>query len=228
MLILGVDSSSKTASAAVFDGAENKILSEINSGGHIPHSENLLPMAECALRLAGVSVNDIDLFAAAEGPGSFTGIRIGISTIKGLAFGGGNNCIGVSSLLALAYSFAGFESPAERLLILPVIDARRKQVYSAVFESGPEYIKPERVITTEEFERELNCFYSDRTIIFMGDAADLCFNEIKFPGKLKTPEILKRPSAGALCAAAAEKYKKSGAVSAEKLNPAYLIINRYP
>ena len=110
MLILGVDSSAKTASAAVFDYENNKILSEINSSGNISHSENLLPMIDYALKVAGVSVGDINLFAAACGPGSFTGIRICAATVKGLAFGGGCNCIAVSSLQVLAYNFDSLEN----------------------------------------------------------------------------------------------------------------------
>ena len=220
MLILGIDSSAKTASAAVFDCEDNKILSEINSGGSVSHSENLLPMIDYALKTAGVCVSDINLFAAANGPGSFTGIRIGVATIKGLAFGG-SDCIGVSSLQVLAYNF--YPAVCSDILILPVIDARRKQVYNAVFDYNLEYIKPERIITIDELERELNINYAGKKIIFTGDGADLCYSEIIFPGKLNIPEMLKRVSAGALCKAALREYKKSGAVNAEKLSPAYLI-----
>jgi len=228
MLILGIDSSSKTASVAVFcDGADKKgkILSDINSGGNISHSENLLPMIDYALKSAGVSASDIDLFAVANGPGSFTGIRIGVATVKGLAFGSGNNCIGVSSLQALAYNFAADAqcAPLHDVMILPVIDARRRQVYNAVFDNNLEYIKSERVITVDDLECELNLNYADKRVVFTGDGAGLCYDEIKFPGKLEIPEILKRPSAGALCAAALHGYKKSGAINADKLAPAYLI-----
>ena len=232
MLILGVDSSSKTASAAVSD--DGKFLSEINSGGTVSHSENLLPMIDYALKTAGVCVRDINLFAVANGPGSFTGIRIGVATIKGLAFGGNNNCIGVSSLQALAYNFADLRSPLSLrdipprkyakgalggAIILPVIDARRRQVYNAIFDDKLEYIEGERIITVDELADELNLKYADKQIVFTGDGANLCYEHIKFPGKLKVPEILSRPSAGALCKAALCEYNKRGAVSAARLAP---------
>ena len=225
MLILGIDSSSKTASAAVFDGAANKVLSEVNSGGNISHSENLLPMIDYALKTAGISVGDIDLFAVVNGPGSFTGIRIGVATVKGLAFGGTGNCLAVSSLHALAYNFAGLDNLKD-VLILPVIDARRRQVYNAVFAADLEYITRDRIITIDELEEELNnnAQYAGKTVMFTGDGAEMCRGEIKTGGvKIKTPAILQRPSAGSLCAAALREYKQNGAVGADKLVPAYLI-----
>lgn len=220
MLILGIDSSSKIASAAVFDSENNKILSEVNSGSSLSHSENLLPMIDYALKTAGACAGDINLFAVANGPGSFTGIRIGVATVKGLAFGGSDNCIGVSSLQALAYNFTG---STQDILILPVIDARRRQVYNAVFTADLEYITRERTITVDELECELNLEYAGKSVIFTGDGAELCYNEIKFAGKIKAPDILTRPSAGALCAAALREYKQNGAIGANKLAPAYLI-----
>lgn len=223
MLILGIDSSSKTASAAVFDCEKNKILSEVNSGGNIPHSENLLPMIDYALKSAGVCIGNINLFAVSNGPGSFTGIRIGVATIKGLAFGGENNCIAISSLQALAYNFNGTEEDLKDLLILPVIDARRKQVYNAIFAHNLEYIKSERIITVDELEYELNSDYAGKKIIFTGDGADMCYAEIHFKNKIKVPDMLQRPSAGALCTAALHEYKKNGAINANQLVPAYLI-----
>jgi tRNA threonylcarbamoyladenosine biosynthesis protein TsaB len=220
MLMLGIDSSSKMASAAVFDCENNKILSEIHSGGNLSHSENLLPMIDYAFKSAGVCVGDINLFAVSNGPGSFTGIRIGVATIKGLAFGCEDNCIAVSSLQALAYNFAGLEN---NLLILPVIDARRRQVYNAIFGTDLEYIRTERIIPVDELAHELNLNLTGRKIVFTGDGADLCYDEIDFYGKIKIPDILKRPSAAALCAAALHEYKKNGAISANHLAPAYLI-----
>jgi tRNA threonylcarbamoyladenosine biosynthesis protein TsaB len=177
-------------------------------------------MIDYALKTAGVGVGDINLFASANGPGSFTGIRIGVATIKGLAFGGGNNCVSISSLRALAYNFMGFSEDA---LIFPVIDARRRQVYNAAFNHNSEYIIRDRIITLDELERELNLRYADRSVIFAGDGADMCYDGIKFGNKIKPPEALKIPSAVSLCAAALREYKKNGAVGASKLAPAYLI-----
>jgi tRNA threonylcarbamoyladenosine biosynthesis protein TsaB len=163
-------------------------------------------------------LNDINLFAVSHGPGSFTGIRIGISTIKGLAFGSDvNNCIGISSLLTLAYNFYDFKSD---ILILPAIDARRKQVYNAVFDNF-KYIKNDRIITVSELETELNSEFSGRKIIFVGDGADMYYNEINFDGKIQIPEILKKPSATSLCRAAF--VVQSEAIHPRILAPSYLI-----
>ena len=230
MLILGIDSSSKSASAAVLDSANGKLLSEINSGGTLSHSENLMPMIDYALKTAGISVNDIDLFAVASGPGSFTGIRIAVATIKGLAFGENSsaNCVSVSSLYALAHNFVGFDLGVDLndALICPVIDARRRQVYNALFtlKSGePHYITADRLVTLDELAIELEQ-YTDKAIIFTGDAADICYNELKFDGrKIKAPDILKRSSGYAICVAALREYNKNGAINANALAPAYLI-----
>jgi len=222
MFILGIDTSTKTASVSVvnFENETAKILAEITSNGNISHSENLMPMIDYTLKCAGVSLSDIDLFAASRGPGSFTGIRIGVATIKGLAFGSEiNNCMGISSLYALAYNFYG---SASDILILPVIDARRKQVYNAIFDDF-KYIKNDRIITVSELETELNAEFPGRKIIFTGDGADMCYNEINFSGKIQIPEILKKPSAAALCRAAFDEYKKNGAVHPRTLAPSYLI-----
>ena len=218
--MMGVDTTTKTASAAVMDFDSCKILAQIWSRGQISHSENLMPMIDYAIKCAGVEIIDIGLFAVAHGPGSFTGIRIGIATIKGLAFGAeADNCIGISSLCALAHNFYGIDSG---ILILPTIDARRKQVYNAVFDNLA-YVKSDRIITVGELESELNLEFADRKIAFVGDGAAMCYDEIDFGGKVQIPDMLKNPCAASLCLAAREKYKKGGATHPRALAPAYLI-----
>jgi tRNA threonylcarbamoyladenosine biosynthesis protein TsaB len=107
-------------------------------------------------------------------------------------------------------------------LIFPTIDARRKQVYNAVFDNF-KYIKNDRIITVSELEAELNAEYSGRKIIFVGDGADMCYNEINFDGKIQVPEILKKPSAVSVCRAAVAVYNESGAIHPRILAPSYLI-----
>jgi tRNA threonylcarbamoyladenosine biosynthesis protein TsaB len=219
MLILGIETASKIASAAVMETESDKILAETKSHSKISHIENLMPMIDSTLKYAGILPEEINLFAAAGGPGSFTGIRIAVSTTKGLAFGSNTeNCAGVSSLLALAYNFYGYESG---LLVLPVIDARRKQVYNAVFENL-EYIKGDRIITLSELEAELNAEFPGRKVAFVGDGAEMC-EEIEFGGIIRMPDVLKQPSAASLCRAAYAQFKKEGAVHPRALAPAYLI-----
>lgn len=236
MLILGIDTTTKMASAAVvsIDEVKTQVLCETQSYGSISHSENLMPMIDYTLKTAGVLLSEIDLFAVSHGPGSFTGIRISIATVKGLAFliddidethKNFNNCVGISSLYSLAYNFRGLYSDySDKLIILPVIDARRKQVYNAIFElTGIYYIEPERITTIRELEDELNLRFKGYKVIFAGDGADMCHNEINFDGKINVPEILKKPSASSLCRIAYEKYKEGETVHPRVLAPSYLI-----
>ena len=99
--------------------------------GLLTHSETLLPMIENMLEKCALTLADIDRFAVCEGPGSFTGVRIGVSLIKGMAFGQGKPCVGVSTLHALAKNLDGLDG-----YVVPVMDARRSQVYTAIFKDG--------------------------------------------------------------------------------------------
>ena len=126
MLILALDSTAIVASVALC--RDDKPIASFTVKNGNTHSETLLPMVESVLRSAGVTVADIDLFACSVGPGSFTGVRIGTATIKGLAFGQNKNCLGVSTLEALAQNLIPFDG-----VICPVMNARRGQVYNALF-----------------------------------------------------------------------------------------------
>lgn len=239
ILILGIDTAAKISCVAlVYADVENlkcdvTTLAEIHSGGNIPHSENLCPMVDYVLKTAGVSLSEINLFAVSAGPGSFTGIRIGISTAKGLAYGSDCNCISVSSLQALAYNFRGWNiSDDEKIFIIPAIDARRKQVYNAVFclsDGGViEYIKSDRIITIAELQDELNCDerFAGSKIIFTGDGADMCYEEIELEkiAKKRVGDILLRPNGSSVCAAAASEIIRGvKAVHPKMLSPSYLI-----
>ena len=127
MLILSLDSTAKEASAALF--RDGRLLGEISLNSGYTHSESLLPSLEFLLSSAKLTPNDVDVFAAAVGPGSFTGVRIGAATVKGLAFGRGACCVGTSTLEALATNVREL-----RGIAVPVMDARRGQVYTAVFD----------------------------------------------------------------------------------------------
>ena len=126
MLTLAFESSARPASAAlVRDGA---LISQYTQCSGLTHSRTLLPMAEDLLKNAETSMNDIDVFAVAHGPGSFTGIRIGVSAVKGLAWALEKKCVGVSTLEAMAWN-----GLAAGGITCPVMDARRGQVYNALF-----------------------------------------------------------------------------------------------
>ena len=128
MKILAVDSSALVASVALAeDGA---LLGEYTINNKNTHSETLLPMIESLLGFFSLSASDVDLFAVSSGPGSFTGVRIGAATVKGLAFAMNRACVGVSTLEALAYNMIAYKG-----LVCAVMNARRAQVYTALFRS---------------------------------------------------------------------------------------------
>ena len=128
MLVLGIDSSASASSVCLLE--DNSPLSVFSLFSNSEHSVSLLPMIEDTLKRSGKTIEDVDLISAVAGPGSFTGIRIGISVVKGLAFAAGIPCVGVSSLEANAYTL--FETEG---YICPMLDARRNTVYTALFKS---------------------------------------------------------------------------------------------
>lgn len=130
MNILGVESSSVSAGAAVL---KNGVLAaEIFTNNGLTHSQTLMPMISEAIAMAGLDISDIDLFAVSQGPGSYTGLRIGIGLVKGLAYGAGKKALGISSLRALAQNI-----PFASGLIAPIMDARAGQVYAAIYRQSP-------------------------------------------------------------------------------------------
>ncbi|MBE6542690.1 MAG: tRNA (adenosine(37)-N6)-threonylcarbamoyltransferase complex dimerization subunit type 1 TsaB [Ruminococcaceae bacterium] len=175
MKILALDTTAKTASVALADfsekNGETKIIAEytLETG---THSTTLLPMIESVLALTGNSVGTIDLYAVSAGPGSFTGIRIGVSTVKGLAFLKNTPCVGVSSLDALAYGCREHKG-----IIVPALDARRETVYSAIYISDGrgniEKIREDSQISFDELLLEaekLSAENSTLPLIMPGDA----------------------------------------------------------
>ena len=151
MLILAFESSAKAASVALVK--DGRLLGQSTQVSALTHSRTLLPMAEDLLRNCELQVADVDVFAVAQGPGSFTGIRIGVSTVKGLAWAADRPCVGVSTLEALAW-----HGLAAGGLVCPVMDARRAQVYNALFEireGRPHRLTEDRPIALEALAGEL-------------------------------------------------------------------------
>ena len=151
MLILALDSTAVVASVALCRDETPIASFHIKNGN--THSETLLPMVETVLKTAGFSVDDVDLFACSVGPGSFTGVRSGVATVKGLAFGKNKPCIGVSTLEALALNAVPFDG-----IICPVMNARRGQVYNALFRYENEALVrlcPDRALSALELNTEM-------------------------------------------------------------------------
>lgn len=168
-MLLSLDSSAVTASVALTDG-DRVIKSEfVNSG--LTHSETLLPMVK---RVMGDNeFSNLDAVAITAGPGSFTGVRIGVATVKGIAFAGNIPCYGVSTLEAIAYNFVD-----ENCIVCAVMDARRMQFYNAIFkvENGTvSRLTPDRAISIDDLRDELKQYDS---VIIAGDGAALCSQNI--------------------------------------------------
>ena len=169
MLILAFESTAKAASAALV--RDGKLVSQYSQCSGLTHSRTLLPMGEDMLKNAELTLGDVDLIAVAHGPGSFTGVRIGVSMVKGLAWAADKPCVGVSTLEAMAW-----HGLAAGGLICPVMDARRSQVYNALFriEDGrPVRLTEDRPIALTELAEEL-CAYKER-VFLVGDGAELSF-----------------------------------------------------
>jgi len=170
MNILAVESSAKAASAAYCrDGA---LVGQYFQNSGLTHSRTLLPMIRDLLKNLEITLEDVDVFAVSTGPGSFTGLRIGTATVKGLAWGTDKPVCGVSTLEAMAWQAAHLEG-----ILCPVMDARRNEVYNARFSARagrPERLCEDRAISLEELLEEAK---SDPIPYFLlGDGAELCYN----------------------------------------------------
>ena len=175
MLILALDSTAQVGSVALCHD-ETLIAEYTLNTGHT-HSETLLPMVESVLKIAGYTVDDVDLFVCTAGPGSFTGVRIGASTVKGIAFGKGKPCIGVSTLEALALNGIALDG-----ILCPSMNARRQQVYNALFDcSGASLSRlcEDRALAITELGDELAEKYPDRPVYLMGDGATLVYDALR-------------------------------------------------
>ena len=154
MKILALDSTAKVASVALCE--DEHLLGELTLNNGNTHSQTLLPMVEFLLDKFELSPSDVDLFAVAAGPGSFTGVRIGAATVKGLAFGKETPCAGVSTLESLAYNLCDYDG-----LICPVMNARRQQVYTALFRAKDgvlERLMPDSAIAITDLDQRLSVF----------------------------------------------------------------------
>ena len=167
MLILAFESSARPASAALV--RDGRLLAQSLQCSALTHSRTLLPMAEDLLKNTGVKLEELDAIAVAHGPGSFTGIRIGVSTVKGLCWGAEKPCVGVSTLEAMAW-----HGLAAGGVICPVMDARRAQVYNALFrieDDWPVRLCPDRAISLEALAEELRAL--GESVFLVGDGAEL-------------------------------------------------------
>lgn len=218
MLTLAFESSAISASAALCE--DGKLIGLIQQSSGLTHSRTLLPMAEDLLKNTEHEMKEIDCFAVACGPGSFTGIRIGVSTVKGLAWASGKPCIGVSTLASMAWN--GIASGG---IICAVMDARRSEVYNALFtvrNDRPVRICPDRAVSLEKLCDELS--KADGVPFLIGDGAELTasyFSDHQLPFRI-APENLRYQNAWGVAMEAAGK--KPG--SSQDLLPVYLRLSQ--
>jgi len=219
MKILALESSAKAASVAV--SGDGRLLAQYMQISGLTHSRTLLSMAKNILGDLELSMADIDAVAVANGPGSFTGIRIGVAAAKGLCWGADKPVIGVSTLEAMAYQLA--DRPD--CVVCPVMDARRAQIYNAAFvfiEERAVRLSPDRAIALAELAEEAR--EDGRTYFFVGDGAEMCYNFFlrkNLPAAI-APEPLRYQSAwGVLCAA-----RGLQPTPADRLTPNYLRLSQ--
>lgn len=220
LYILALDSSAVSASCCIVK-AEGENVEVVSSGFvnvGLTHSKTLLPLVEDTVKNSALELPRIDYIAITQGPGSFTGVRIGIATVKGIAFANNTPCVGVSTLDAIAKGCSGLKGT-----VCAVMDARRDQVYNAVFKNGKtiKRLTEDRAISIEELMQELSSVKGD--IWLAGDGAAVCYAKMKGDARVRiAPPALRYQNAVGAALAAIEKINKDQFVSQEKLLPTYL------
>ncbi len=212
MLLLGIDTSGKTASVAVC--TENSVLAQTTVYTKLTHSQVILPICKDVLKSAGLTLSDVDVIAAAAGPGSYTGLRIGIAAVKAMCFALDKPCIGISTLESLAYNVS-----LHKGIICAVIAARLDLVYCAVFRSDGRNVtrlSEDEILPIDELMKRLEAFNED--VVTVGDAAEKLAGE-RF---MTAPPHLKLQLASSLCAAGFTKEP----FSPDKLEAAYMEITK--
>lgn len=217
MRILALDSTAVVSTVAVCD--DERLISQFTVNNGNTHSETLLPMIEASLKVLHLTPNDIDLFACSAGPGSFTGVRIGVATIKGLAFDKQKPCAPVSSLDALAHNLLYADG-----IICPVMNARRAQLYNALFLcKGGKLTRlcDDRLISVYDLEDELRK-YADEKIYLCGDGYSIAKDAFTKVNTEDTPLSNRYQSAYGVALCALEAMERKLLTTDIELSPIYL------
>ena len=222
MLILAFETSAKAASVALLEG--DKLLSESYQNTGMTHSQTLMVMAEDMLKQCGKTAKDVDAVAVAEGPGSFTGVRIGVAAAKGFAWGREIPCYGVSTLEAMAQSLGIYDG-----YICPVMDARRSQVYNALFEADRgeiTRIREDRAISLDDLAEDVKKL--EKPVFLVGDGSILCYNTLleRVPSLVLPPEHRMHQRAVGVGIIAARQMIAGISGDAAALTPNYLRLSQ--
>lgn len=222
MLILAFETSAKAASVALLE--DGKLLGESYQNTGLTHSQTIMVMAEDLLKQCGKTVADLSGIGVANGPGSFTGIRIGVAAAKGFAWGAELPCCGVSTLAAMAVCLGVWQG-----YVCPVMDARRSQVYNALFHVDcGKYtrIRDDRAISLLELGEDVKNL--SEPIFLVGDGSVLCYNALSemVPGLVLPPEHRLHQRAAGVALEAERMLKSGGSFPGEALVPNYLRLSQ--
>ncbi len=222
MKILAFETSAKAVSVALLEGG--KLIAESYQNTGLTHSQTLMVMAEDLLQQCNLQPGDIQAVAVANGPGSFTGVRIGVAAAKGFAWGAELPLVGVSTLEAMAEHLAAFEG-----FLCPVMDARRSQVYNALFRAEKGVLSrmtEDRAISLEELGRELAALSGP--IFLVGDGSTLTYNTLsaQLPALVLPPEERMHQRAVGVAKVAARLLEAGGDFPGGELTPNYLRLSQ--
>ncbi len=223
MKILAIDSSGLVASVAVISGDD--MLGEFTMNYKKTHSQTLLPMLDDMAKMIDLDLNTLDAVAVAGGPGSFTGLRIGSATAKGLALALDKPVISVPTVDALAYNLCGHKD-----IICPLMDARRNQTYTGLYQfEGNELqtIKEQCAVDIQEILAEINNI--GKPVVFLGDGVPVFKKAIEENAKVPyifAPAHMNKQRAGAVAALAAQYYKEGKMQDAKEHKPEYLRLSQ--
>ena len=222
MLILAFETSAKAASTALLE--DGRLLGESYQNTGLTHSQTIMVMAQDLMKQCGKTVSDVTAVAVANGPGSFTGIRIGAAAAKGFAWGAELPCVGVSTLAAMAVGLGIWQG-----YVCPVMDARRSQVYNALFHVDcGKYtrIREDRAISLQELGEDVKNL--PESVFLVGDGSVLCYNTLseKVPGLILPPEHRMHQRASGVALEAERLLQAGGSFPSEALVPNYLRLSQ--
>lgn len=218
MIILAVDTTATAASVCL--ATENKIVGECYINTALTHSQTLMPMTEQLLRNTGVNPDDLNAIAVNAGPGSFTGVRIGVAAVKGLAFAHNLPCVAVSTLESMAYNLLGSDC-----IVCAAMDARCSQVYNALFRVNGNSVSrlcDDRALSITDLKLDLTGY--KEPVVLVGDGAELCFDTFgnDLPNVTIAPVNRRFQTASSTALAAFESLKIQKPLTPAELMPVYL------
>lgn len=218
MKILAVDTTASPVSVAIL--TDGLLTGEIFLNTKTTHSQTLMPLLETILKTTNTNINDIDIFAVNAGPGSFTGVRIGIASIKGISMPLGKKCVSVSTLESMAYCL-----PYNDGIVCAVMDARCNQVYNALFslDNGKvNRLTEDRALSVDDLGKEIS--HLDKNVYLVGDGAELCYKvyENKLENVVLVPANLRYQHAYGTAKAAEKLIEENNICTSAQLMPIYL------